>query len=146
MRGAMAAFSAGLGGADSVSVLPLTQALGLPDPFARRLARNAQFDPAGGIASRLRRRPGGGRRRLRGADGRLCATTAWGMFQGLEAQGGLYAALERGDFQRAVAEASRRASRDVARRKTPMTGVSDFPDLAEAQVETLEAAAPPFRY
>ncbi len=35
LRGAMAAFSAGLGGADSVSVLPFTQALGLPDAFAR---------------------------------------------------------------------------------------------------------------
>ena len=43
LRGAMAAFSAGLGGADSVSVLPFTQGLGLPDPFARRLARNAQL-------------------------------------------------------------------------------------------------------
>ena len=43
LRGAMAAFSAGFGGADSVSVLPFTQALGLPDAFARRLARNAQL-------------------------------------------------------------------------------------------------------
>ena len=42
MRGAMAAFSAGLGGADSVSVLPHTLAVGLPDSLARRLARNAQ--------------------------------------------------------------------------------------------------------
>ena len=43
MRGAMAAFSAGLGGADSVSVLPHTLAAGLPDSLARRLARNAQL-------------------------------------------------------------------------------------------------------
>ena len=43
MRGAAAAFAAGLGGADSVSILPHTQALGLPDAHARRLARNAQL-------------------------------------------------------------------------------------------------------
>ena len=43
MRGAAAAFSAGLGGADSVSVLPHTLAAGLPDSLARRLARNAQL-------------------------------------------------------------------------------------------------------
>src|SRR5579872_182940 len=43
LRGVMAAFSAGLGGADSVSVLPFTQAIGLPDSFARRLARNSQL-------------------------------------------------------------------------------------------------------
>ena len=43
MRGAIAAFSAGLGGADSVSVLPHTLAVGLPDSLARRLARNGQL-------------------------------------------------------------------------------------------------------
>ena len=35
--------TAGLGGADSVTVLPFTAALGLPDRFARRLARNTQL-------------------------------------------------------------------------------------------------------
>ena len=66
MRGAAAAFSAGLGGADSVSMLPHTLAAGLPDGLARRLARNAQLillhesnlgfvaDPAAG-AGRSRR-------------------------------------------------------------------------------------------
>jgi len=32
--------TAGLGGADAISVLPFTLALGLPDRFARRVARN----------------------------------------------------------------------------------------------------------
>ena len=43
MRSALAAFSAGLGGADSVAMLPFSRALGLPDAFARRLARNTQL-------------------------------------------------------------------------------------------------------
>src|SRR6185312_9415958 len=43
LRATMATFSAGLGGADSLTVLPHTQALGLPDDFARRIARNTQF-------------------------------------------------------------------------------------------------------
>ena len=43
MRGTIAAFSAGLGGADSVCVLPHTLAVGLPDGLARRLARNGQL-------------------------------------------------------------------------------------------------------
>jgi methylmalonyl-CoA mutase len=37
-------------------------------------------------------------------------------------------------------------ARDVARRKTPLTGVSDFPDLSEIKVETLAAAPPTFAY
>jgi len=145
LRGAMAAFSAGLGGADSVSVLPFTQALGLPDSFARRLARNAQLilleeshlgfvaDPAAGAGAFE-------------ALTQSLSEAAWGLFQSLEAQGGLYGALERGDFQRAVAKVAEARARDVARRKTPLTGVSDFPDLAETKVETLALARPSFAY
>ena len=132
LRGAMAAFSAGLGGADSVSVLPFTQGLGLPDPFARRLARNAQLilleeSHLGFVAD-----PAAGAGAFEALTEALCAA-AWGVFQGIEAQGGLYAALARGDFQQAVAKASEARARDVARRKTPLIGVSDFPDLAEAE-------------
>jgi methylmalonyl-CoA mutase len=145
LRGAMAAFSAGLGGADSVSVLPFTQALGLPDAFARRLARNAQLilleeshlgfvaDPAAGA---------GAFEALTQAIGEA----AWSLFQNLEAQGGLYGALALGDLQRAVAKVAETRAGDVARRKTPLTGVSDFPDLAEIKVETLAAARPAFAY
>ena len=43
LRATMATFSAGLGGADSIDVLPQTLALGLPDGFARRAARNTQL-------------------------------------------------------------------------------------------------------
>src|SRR4029077_13793985 len=39
LRATVAVFSAGLGGADAVTVLPFTAALGLPDRFARRGAR-----------------------------------------------------------------------------------------------------------
>ncbi len=54
------------------------------------------------------------------------------------------AALERGDFQSEVAKVAEARARDIARRKTPLTGVSDFPDLAEGKVETLAVARPAF--
>ena len=146
LRGAMAAFSAGLGGADSVSVLPFTQGLGLPDPFARRVARNAQLilleeSHLGFVAD-----PAAGAGAFEALTQALCEA-AWGVLQGIEAQGGLYAALARGDFQQAVARASEARAGDVARRKTPLIGVSDFPDLAEVRVETLRysRAAVPLR-
>src|SRR5260221_10151050 len=43
LRATMATFSAGLGGVNAVTVLPHTLALGLPDAFARRAARNSQL-------------------------------------------------------------------------------------------------------
>ena len=43
LRTTLAAFAAGVGGANSIAVLPFTQALGLPDARARHLARNTQL-------------------------------------------------------------------------------------------------------
>src|SRR5204863_4841928 len=43
LRSTVAVVAAGLGGADAISVLPFTAALGLPDAFARRIARNTQL-------------------------------------------------------------------------------------------------------
>jgi methylmalonyl-CoA mutase len=43
LRTTIAAFSAGIGGADALAVLPFTSAIGLPDRFARRVARNAEL-------------------------------------------------------------------------------------------------------
>ena len=57
LRATIAVVAAGLGGADAITVLPFTLALGLPDRFARRIARNTQLDPARGIESRSGRGP-----------------------------------------------------------------------------------------
>ena len=64
LRATIAAFAAALGGADAITVLPFTAARGLPDRFARRIARNTQLllceeshldkvaDPAAGSGAR----------------------------------------------------------------------------------------------
>src|SRR5690606_32657031 len=43
LRATMATFSAAVGGADAITVLPFTARIGLPDRFARRVARNTQL-------------------------------------------------------------------------------------------------------
>src|SRR5262249_13441721 len=43
LRATIAVVSAGVAGANAITVLPFTMALGLPDPFARRIARNTQL-------------------------------------------------------------------------------------------------------
>jgi methylmalonyl-CoA mutase len=134
MRGAVAAFSAGLGGADSVSVLPHTLAVGLPDGLARRLARNAQLillreSNLGFVAD-----PAAGAGAFEALTKALCEK-AWGIFQEIEGQGGLPSALVSGVFQRQVAVNAAALKRDVARLKSPITGVSAHADLAERPVE-----------
>jgi methylmalonyl-CoA mutase len=145
LRIAMAAFSAGLGGADSFTALPFTQPIGLPDSFARRLARNTQLvlleeshlgfvaDPAAGA---------GGFEALTQA---LCAK-AWDLLQKIEAKGGIVAALTSGEFQAEVAKVAEARSHAIARREAPITGLSDFPDLAEIAPDVLLCARPAFAY
>jgi methylmalonyl-CoA mutase len=137
----MAVFSAALGGADSISVLPFTQALGLPDASARRLARNTQLvlseesnldkvsDPAAGS---------GGYEAL---TSEFCER-AWDLFQQIEKQGGLHKALASGSFQSRVAETRARRRERVARRLDPLTGASEFPILEEVSVSVLKPLPP----
>jgi methylmalonyl-CoA mutase len=139
MRGAAAAFSAGLGGADSVSVLPHTLAAGLPDGLARRLARNAQLillresnlgfvaDPAAGAGAFE-------------ALTRAVCEKAWRLFQEMDEQGGLPSALANGAFQRQVAASAAALFRNAARLKAPITGVSAHANLAERPIEAAVAA------
>src|SRR5208282_2079015 len=156
LRGAMAAFSAGLGGADSVSVLPHTLAVGLPDSLARRLARNAQLillreSNLGFVAD-----PAAGAGAFEAMTKALCER-AWALFQDIEGEGGLPSALASGAFQRQVAVSAAALACDVARLRSPITGVSAHADLAEQRVEValgapererltpVEGALAPFR-
>ena len=70
LRSTMAVVAAGLGGADAITVLPHTAAIGLPDGFARRIARNTQLILLEESQPRQGRRSRGGLRRVRSPDRR----------------------------------------------------------------------------
>lgn len=137
LRATMATFSAGLGGANAVTVLPHTLALGLPDPFARRVARNTQLvlleesnlakvsDPAAGS---------GGIETLT----RQLSEAAWSLFQETEKAGGVFASLTQDLIQRKVAATRVARQADIAKRKTVLTGASEFPNLHEAYGAVLD--------
>jgi methylmalonyl-CoA mutase len=140
LRATMATFAAGLGGANAITVLPHTLACGLPDAFARRVARNTQLilleesnlakvsDPAAGS---------GGIESLTEA---LC-NAAWTLFQEIETAGGVFEALQQGLIQSKVAATRRAREANIARRKDVLTGASEFPNLREAEV-TVEDVNP----
>jgi methylmalonyl-CoA mutase len=138
LRATIATFSAGLGGADAITVLPHTLALGLPDAFARRAARNTQLvlleesnlakvsDPAAGS---------GGVETL---TQQLCEA-AWRLFQEIEKAGGVFAALEQNLIQGKVAATRAVREANIAKRKEVLTGATEFPNLHEAHVALLDA-------
>ncbi|MGX9428679.1 MULTISPECIES: methylmalonyl-CoA mutase subunit beta [Bradyrhizobium] len=138
LRATMATFAAGLGGANAVTVLPHTLALGLPDDFARRVARNTQLilleesnlakvsDPAAGSGG------------IETLTKELCEAT-WLLFQEIERAGGIFAALQQNLIQRKVAATRAAREANIAKRRDVLTGASEFPNLHEADAMVLEA-------
>jgi methylmalonyl-CoA mutase len=139
LRTTSAAFAAGVGGADSVTVLPFTAARGLADPFARRLARNGQtilIEEAG--LGRVADSGAGAGAFETLAEG--MAEKAWDRFQAIEHDGGLLAAVKVGTMQLDVA-AMRDARLDRVRaREIELIGTTAFVHLDA--VETKAAPAP----
>ncbi|OIJ67310.1 methylmalonyl-CoA mutase family protein [Streptomyces mangrovisoli] len=142
LRTTIATLAAGVGGADSVTVLPFDHALGLPDAFARRIARNTStilveeshlarvIDPAGGswyvetLTDEL-------------------AQAAWQFFRTIERDGGQAAVLRSGRIRTDLATTWAERSKRIAKRREPVTGVSEFPHLAEKPVERESAPEQP---
>jgi methylmalonyl-CoA mutase len=139
LRSTIAVAAAGLGGADAITVLPHTATLGLPDAFARRVARNMQLvlleesnlarvvDPAAGSGG------------FEALTEQLCLT-AWAQFQEIEQAGGAWPTLERGLVQRNVAAVRAARQQALARGKEILTGTNAYPDIAETPPAVLAVA------
>ncbi len=148
LRCTLAAFGAGIGGADTILVQPFDVAIpggapGSPAGFARRIARNTQLllleeshlgrvlDPAAGswfvedLTARL-------------------AGQAWADFQAIEANGGFAAAT--GYLTGRIAEVAARRTGDIAHRKASVTGVNEFPDLTEPPLAPTDSLPGVARY
>jgi methylmalonyl-CoA mutase len=125
LRTTVAAFAAGVGGADSVTVLPFDSPLGRPDGFGRRIARNTSHllideshvahvaDPAGGSYA------------VEELTDDL-ARAAWEVFGRLD---------DGADLDVEIAATVKRREAEIAKRKRPITGLTEFPNLDETLPE-----------
>jgi methylmalonyl-CoA mutase len=143
LRTTIACAAAAMGGADAIVVLPYTYALGKPDRFARRIARNTQLvlqeeSSLGRVAD-----PAGGSWYVERLTDDL-SHKAWALFQEIEAKGGMAAALGSGFVQGEIAKAAEVREKAVATGRQELTGVSAFPLLADdgVEVEPWDAAVP----
>ncbi len=148
LRCTLAAFGAGVGGADTMLVHPFDVAIpggigGTVPGFARRIARNTQLllleeshlgrvlDPAAGswFVDDLTRQ---------------LAESAWADFRSIEARGGFAAAADY--IEERVTDAADRRRADISHRKTAVTGVNEFPNLTETPVEQIHSLPGVRRY
>lgn len=133
LRTTLAAFAAGVGGADTVLVETFDAAIdgGLPGTavtFSRRMARNTQLllleeSHLGRVVD-----PAGGSWFVEDLTDQL-AQQAWTKFQELESLGGFVAARDHLSTQ--IADVAARRADDIAHRRTALTGVNEFPNLEE---------------
>ena len=144
LRATCACFGAAAGGADVITVLPYSSAIGLADENARRIARNTQLilqeeshlgrvtDPAGGAWAME-------------ALAEDLAQAAWPLVQEIERAGGLPSALDQGLVQGWVAQTRAARTRDIAKRKTQLIGINIYANLDEVLPTTpfISATAAP---
>ncbi|GBE66129.1 putative methylmalonyl-CoA mutase small subunit [Mycobacterium sp. MFM001] len=148
LRTTLAAFGAGVGGADTVLALPFDVVIpggfpGMSTSFSRRIARNTQLllleeshigrvlDPAGGswfvedLTEQL-------------------AQQAWQHFQAIEARDGFVDARDYVAGQ--IADVAARRIDDIAHRRTAVTGVNEYPNLGEPPLPQADSPSTIKRY
>ncbi|HEX7094712.1 MAG TPA: methylmalonyl-CoA mutase family protein, partial [Acidimicrobiales bacterium] len=133
LRTTVACFSAAVGGADAITVLPFDSAIGEPDAFGRRIACNTQSLLHDEVSlARVTDAAGGSWYVEHLTDD--FAKAAWEWFREIERAGGIAAALDAGVVGARLDAAWAERSSAIARRKDPITGVSEFPDINETPV------------
>ncbi|WP_445170162.1 methylmalonyl-CoA mutase small subunit [Mycolicibacterium sp. Dal123E01] len=148
LRTTLAAFGAGVGGADTVTVLPFDVAIpdgfpGISPGFARRIARNSQLllleeSHVGRVLD-----PAGGSWYVEDLTENLAAQ-AWSHFQDIESRGGLVAARDHVAEQ--IEQVRVRRADDIAHRRTAITGVNEFPNLSEPPLPHYNSSEATRRY
>jgi methylmalonyl-CoA mutase len=145
LRTTLAAFGAGVGGADTVLVFPFDVAIeggfpGMATSFARRMARNIQLllleeSHVGRILD-----PAGGSWFVEDLTDQL-ANHAWQSFQHVEQRGGFVDA--RDYIAEQIAEIAARRTDDVAHRRTAITGVNEYPNFTEPPLPQSDSSYSP---
>jgi len=129
------AFSAIMGGIDSMHTSPFDEIFSIPNDFSRRIARNTQIilneeshfstpiDPAGGsyyvetLTNEL-------------------AHAAWKEFQTIEKSGGMIEALKSGIVQKAIKETFAERNKLISKRRSVIVGTNMYANPSEILLET----------
>jgi len=130
LRTTVAGFAAVVGGADALTIQPYDARLGGVDPVAQRLARNTHALLRDEAHLARVADPAGGSWHVEAHTDAL-AHRAWEVFTEIERAGGMAAALAGGMIGDRIAETWRRRAANIAHRRDPISGVSEFANLAE---------------
>jgi len=130
LRTTTEAFSAAVGGVDSMHTSPFDESFAVPDDFSRRIARNTQIIL--GEESHLNDLidPAGGSYFVESLTAEIAAE-AWKLFKSVQEKGGMAEALKAGFPQEEVKKVADARRADVAKRKSIIVGVNMYANVKE---------------
>jgi len=137
LRTTTATFSGGVGGASSIAILPFTSAIGLPDSFARRIARNAHIVLQEESSIGLVGDAAAGSGYVEEITNQI-AEKAWKAMQEIEAKGGMFEALSSGHVQKSIADNATKTSAAVKNNQHVLVGINKFTTEEKTPVRTLD--------
>ena len=140
LRTTIACFSAGIGGADSITILPYSYVLG-NNSLANRLARNTQRILLEESNLAVVSDPAAGSGIIEELTQQYC-DQAWEMFQKIEQLGGLFEANKTGFIHEVIKINEKHRSEDIETAHLKLTGVNSFPNISEEPPE-IEVISPP---
>ena len=137
LRTTSEAFSAIVGGVNSIHTSSFNESFNQPDNFSRRIARNTQLilkeeshldqviDPAGGsfFVEKLTDE---------------IAQSSWELFQTIEEKGGMLKAIQSGFVQEEIEKVTQLRKKDFAKRKSVLVGTNMYANPKEEPMEIQE--------
>ncbi|WP_456425713.1 methylmalonyl-CoA mutase family protein [Rhodocaloribacter sp.] len=138
LRNTTEAAAALIGGCDTLGLPPHDAALGRPDAFSHRMARNTGLILKHEAYLDRVVDPSAGSYYLESLTDSL-ARAAWELFREVEARGGMIAAMRDGFVAGRIAETRRKRDRAVAVRRQVFVGTSRYPNLDERMLDAVEA-------
>jgi methylmalonyl-CoA mutase len=140
LRVTAACFAATVAGASSITIAPYTEALGLPDGFGRRIARNTHIILKEEAHLANVEDPAGGSWFIENMTDQLI-DKAWGLFQEIEAEGGIVAALKSNMVRSKIAAVEALRQNNIETGKDVLVGVNRFVNTDEKPVPVLDPTA-----
>lgn len=135
LRGTAQAFSAVIGGVDSLDVTPFDAGVRRPDEFARRIARNVQLILQGECNLDKVVDPAGGSYYIETLTDEV-ARESWKRFQKIESEGGMVSALKTGSVQKDINATAAKRFEFADQRRQTYVGVNRYVNLEEKPLET----------
>ncbi|MFB5196630.1 methylmalonyl-CoA mutase family protein [Neobacillus sp. KR4-4] len=130
LRGTIEAFCGIMGGVNSLHVSPFDEAIGPPNEFSRRIARNTHLILENEANLSKVTDPAGGSWYIETLTYTL-AEKAWELFQQIEKTGGMYHSLLEGFPQETVARTAEERMNNIKSGKEKIVGTNIYPNLDE---------------